>query len=124
MRRIVAVVFAVLVTTGALSAADKKLMHCFLFTPIENATKTDWDAFYKATDQLPSKIPGLGHVWTGKLRRPFSTANGTRQYGVCMEFNDEAALKTYADHAAHKEWQAVYEKVRQPGTTTFDLVGQ
>jgi hypothetical protein len=45
-----------------------------------------------------------------------------RSYGVCMEFKDEAALKTYADHAAHKQWEAVYEKVRQPGTTSFDIL--
>jgi hypothetical protein len=124
MKRIVAVLFACAMTAGALSAAEKKLMHCFAFTTIEQASAADWDAFRSATAELPKKIPGLTDVWYGKLRSPMRTPNGARSYGVCMEFKDEAALKTYADHEAHKQWQAAYEKVRQPGTTTFDILGE
>jgi hypothetical protein len=121
-------------------------MHCFLFTPVEAATDADWQAFHKATDALPGKIPGLERVWYGKLRRPFAVhtvdqAAGkklgageksvqatverrVREHGVCMEFADEAALKTYGDHPAHKQWEEAYFKVRQPGTNTFDILGQ
>lgn len=131
--------------TASLSAADKKLMHCFYFTPIENASQADWDAFHKATEALPGKIPGLTRVWHGKLMRPatqFSTDAETRKklqggeakatgpvtarvrtHGICMEMDNEAALKTYAGHPAHKEWESLYGKVRQPGTMTFDIVG-
>ena len=48
-------------------AAEKTLMHCFAFTPIESASQAEWDAFYKATDELPKKIKGLKRVWYGKL---------------------------------------------------------
>jgi hypothetical protein len=131
---------------GVLSAGEKKLMHCFAFTAIEGASQADWQAFQKATDELPGKIPGLNKVWHGKLRRNLSifgvnrearkkfrdgekkvTAEVTltsRQYGVCMEMDDGAALKTYAGHAAHEGWVEVYSKVRQPGTTTYDIIGQ
>ncbi|MBM3776492.1 MAG: hypothetical protein FJW37_15230 [Acidobacteria bacterium] len=131
---------------GILGAGEKKLMHCFAFTPIETATDAEWQAFFKATDELPKKIPGLTRVWHGKLRTPltvysvspdaskqFSDTNQKatgevtrrrRAHGVCMEMNDEAALKTYAAHPAHAEWVEVYSKVRQPGTTTFDILGQ
>ncbi len=124
--------------------ADGKLMHCFYFTPIEAATQADWNEFRKATLDLPAKIPGLRRVWMGKLRAPFrqvtadreavkrlgagekdvsATVNvRVREYGVCMEFDDEAALKAYAPHPAHKEWETVYGKVRQPGTMTFDIL--
>lgn len=133
-------------TAGVLSAGEKKLMHCFAFTPIDEASQADWRAFSEATDALPGKIPGLNKVWHGKLRRNLSiftvdrearkklaagekkvTAEVTltvRQYGVCMEMDSEAALQTYADHPAHKEWEQVYSKVRQPGTTTYDIIGQ
>jgi hypothetical protein len=119
-------------------------MHCFYFTAVEGATAADWDAFHKATEALPGKIPGLTRVWHGKLRMPVGifnpdqetarklrggekSATGTvtmvpRQYGVCMEMNGPEALKEYAAHPAHKEWDAVYQKVRQYGTTTFDIV--
>ncbi len=122
MVRIVAVVFAVCLFAGVMSAADGKLMHCFTFTAIEGATAADWDAFYKASDALPGKVPGLLHVWAGKLSHPQRVGDAVRQYGACMEFSDQAALKAYADSAGRKEWFAVYEKVRVPGTTTFDIL--
>jgi Stress responsive A/B Barrel Domain len=122
MVRIVAVVFAMCLLAGAMSAADGKLMHCFAFTAIESATPAEWDAFYKASDALPGKIPGLGHVWVGKLSRPLKVGDAVRQYGACMEFSDEGALKAYAVSAGRKEWMATYEKVRVPGTTTFDIL--
>jgi antibiotic biosynthesis monooxygenase (ABM) superfamily enzyme len=122
MTRIVAVVFAVCLFAGVMSAADGKLMHCFAFTAIESATAADWDAFYKASDALPGKVPGLMHVWVGKLRRPLRAGDAVRQYGACMEFRDEAALTAYAGSAGRKEWFAVYEKVRVEGTTTYDIL--
>jgi hypothetical protein len=132
---------------GSLAAAEKgKLMHCFYFTTVENASEADWNAFYAATDQLPSQIPGLLGVWHGKLSRPqtlLSTdaetrkklaageksvsgpvSSAVRQYGVCMAMADQAALKAYADSAAHKAWVEKYSKVRVEGTSTFDIVGR
>ncbi|MGH9627535.1 MAG: hypothetical protein ACRD7E_04210 [Bryobacteraceae bacterium] len=144
MPRLAACVGAAALFAGTLSAAEDTLMHCFAFTPVENVSDADLKAFYKATDALPDKIPGVKRVWYGKLRRPlpqFSTSADTRKklaggeksatgdvtmstraYGVCMEMDDEKALQTYADHPAHKEWGEVYEKVRVPGTTTFDII--
>ena len=100
----------------------------------------------QATDALPGKIPGLKRVWYGKLARPLTITNLTdaearkklaadgktsgdvtslrRQHGVCMEFQDEAAFKAYGPNPAHKDWEAVYGKVRVPGTTTFQILAQ
>ena len=105
-------------------------MHCFAFTEIEEATEADWKAFMAATNELPSKIDGLDKVWVGKLRRPLRQYGrnrdepSVRQWGVCMEMTDEEALSIYAGHAAHTAWVKVYEKVRVPGTTTFDILGE
>jgi hypothetical protein len=110
--------------TGMAAAGEKKLMHCFAFTPIESATPAEWRAFYEATDQLPKKIPGISHVWYGKLRRSLDAGGSVRKYGVCMEMASEDTLKTYTDHAFHKQWMDVYSKVREEGTTTFDILGQ
>jgi len=131
---------------GIVSAGEKKFLHCFYFTVVDNATDADWQAFFKATDELPNKIPGVSRVWYGKLSRPMGilsttddetrkkliaegTATGpikrlVRQFGVCMEMADEAALKAYAAHPFHKEWEAVYFKVRQPGTNSMDFMGK
>ena len=144
--RIAMVVTCFLLFAGMASAGEKKLMHCFYFTAVENAPDADWQAFYKATDELPNKIPGLSRVWYGKLTGPMAVlttadaetrkkliAEGTatgpvtrlvRQYGVCMEMADEATLKVYADHPYHKTWEAAYFKIRQPGTNSMDFMGK
>lgn len=125
MFRTLAVVLCGLsIGAGVASAGQKTLMHCFTFTPIESAADADWKAFYSATDQLVSKVDGLVHVWYGKLANPQHAGDAVRTYGACMEFKDAASLKKYADDPAHKDWLKVYEKVRQPGTTTFNLQGQ
>ena len=137
---------ALVLLAGVLSAGENKLMHCFYFTPVDSATQADWQAFFKATDELPNKIPGLTRVWYGKLSRPLAIlstsdaetrkkliADGTatgpvtrvvREFGVCMEMADEAALKVYAAHPYHKEWEAAYFKVRKYGTNTVDFMGK
>ena len=137
----------VLSATAAM-AGEKSVMHCFAYTPIAEATQADWDAFNKATSELPTKIKGIKRVWHGKLARPLAQyslttqdaearkkvmadGKGTtdvavmrREYGACMEFESEAAFKAYGADPAHKEWEAVYSKVRKPGTTTYQIIGQ
>jgi hypothetical protein len=115
--------------SGTALAGEKKLMHCFAFTVIDEATDADWKAFAAATDALPGKIPGLTKVWHGKLARPLTIYNAKgekslRQHGVCMEMENQAALAKYASNPAHAEWMAVYEKVRKAGTTTYDILGE
>lgn len=144
MNRLSRVLVLVLASVTWMAAAEGKLMHCFYFTAVESASEADWQAFFKATDELPKKIPGLYRVWYGKLLRPLQVLTTdkevmqklrsgekevtgpvralSRQWGVCMEMQDENALKAYADHPAHREWEQVYFKVRQPGTTTVDIV--
>lgn len=113
-----------LLFAGAAPAGEKKLMHCFAFTAVEGATAADWNAFYKATDELPKKIKGLTRVWYGKLQSPLRTGGATRQYGVCMEMENAEVRKKYGDDPAHAAWDEAYSKVRVEGTTTFDILGQ
>lgn len=105
-------------------AGEKKLMHCFAFTVIDTATPADWDAFYKATDEIPKKIKGVSHVWYGKLASPLSHNGAKRTFGVCMEMDNAAARKAYGDDPYHKTWTDAYDKVHVDGTTTYDILGQ
>jgi hypothetical protein len=116
--------FSVFSGTGL--AGEKGLMHCFAFAPLSDATEADWEAFYKVSDELPGKVEGLQKIWVGKLRAPakLNPNADPREYGACMLFDDADALKEYGDHAAHRAWEEVYFKVRQPGSTTFDVIGQ
>ncbi len=115
---------AALLLAGTALAGEKKVMHCFAFTAISSATQADWDAFYKATDEIPKKIKGVTHVWAGKLNRPLNVGDATRQYGVCMEMDSMDVRKAYGSDPYHKVWTDAYAKVREEGTTTFDLLGQ
>lgn len=139
-------IVGLLLSAGIAAAGEKKLMHCFAFTVIPEATEADWSAFRAATDALPGKVAGLTKVWHGKLRAPVNintvdaaaskklgagekdvaaTANRLRRtYGVCMEMNDAAAFAAYGKDPQHDAWVKAYEKVRVAGTTTFQILGE
>jgi antibiotic biosynthesis monooxygenase (ABM) superfamily enzyme len=102
---------------------ERTLMHVFAYTPVDNATQQDYAAFETATRDMVGKIPGLRKVWVGKLREPTPAENDRiRTYGVAMEFDSLDALAAYAHHPVHAEWNKLYERVRQQGTTTLDIV--
>ncbi len=110
--------------TAQSGTTEKTLMHAFAYTAIEEATEEDFEAFTNATADMVGKIPGLQKVWVGKLRLPLTQGERERTHGVAMEFDDEAALAVYAEHPAHDAWIEVYDRVRVPGTTTFDILGE
>jgi hypothetical protein len=136
-------------SSSAAFAGQKTVMHCFAWTPVKEATAADWQAFYQASDALPKKIKGIKKVWYGKLAGPLgqtqmqgSLDDATlkkyrageaitvpvtrvpREYGMCMEMTDAAALKAYDTAPYHKTWTDAYAKIRVDGTTTFNILGQ
>jgi len=142
-----AVCAASLFLTSAAHAGDKKLMHCFAWTSIKDASTADWDAFFKASDALPSKVKGITHIWYGKLASPLSQYNidakgdaqqklrageatpvtaqrVPRDWGMCMEMAGPDTLKAYDTDQYHKTWTDAYAKIRVEGTTTFNILGQ
>jgi antibiotic biosynthesis monooxygenase (ABM) superfamily enzyme len=106
------------------ATAEQTLMHVFAFTPREEATPQDFEAFRQATIAMVGQIPGFRRVWVGKLREPLPVETRIHTWGVAMEFDDTAALEVYADHPAHEAWVKVYDKVRVPGTATLDILSQ
>jgi hypothetical protein len=148
MTRLAAVAAAILISTGAAHAGEKKLMHCFAWTSIKEATPADWLAFFKASDAMPGKIKGVSKVWYGKLVAPLGqtmagkidaesqkklragesvtgeVSRVTRDWGMCMEMAGEDALKAYDTDPYHKIWTDAYAKIRVDGTTTFNIIGQ
>lgn len=146
-RTILAACSTALLLSTAAQAGEKKLLHCFAFTSIQEATPAQWDAFFKTSDELPRKIKGISKVWYGKLSAPLSQYSVTadadaqkklrageaatvpakrmaRDWGMCMEMADAETLKAYGSDPFHKTWVDAYSKVRVEGTTTFNLLGQ
>jgi hypothetical protein len=146
MKRLLTAAATLLLTSGLVAAGEKGMMHCFAFTVIPEATDADWKAFAEATDKWPSKFKGIQKVWHGKLRAPLAqftvdaearkklAAGGKdvetkgnrlmRQHGVCMLMEGPGTLKEYTATPYHKEWTAIYEKVRVAGTTTYDILAE
>lgn len=146
--RAAAVAGFVMLSAPFAHGGDKTVMHCFAWTPIQEATPEDWSAFYKASDALPHKIKGIRRVWYGKLVDPLSQAQlvktdsdafrkyqagetvssnvrrAAREFGMCMEMSSAAALKAYDTDPYHKIWTEAYAKIRVDGTTTFNILGQ
>src|SRR5437868_5196096 len=122
MRNLFLCIAGALLLASTVTAGEKKLMHCFAFTSKQGASQADWDAFYKATDELPKKIKGLSKVWYGKL--DWAGGQPARDFGVCMEMASPAVREAYGSDPAHDEWNKAYQKVYTPGTTTFDMHGQ
>src|ERR1041385_8751368 len=140
LTRIAATAATLLLLAGTANAADKTLMHCFAWTSIKEATPTEWQAFFKASDAMPSKIKVVKKVWYGKLAQTLGQVSVTqidpearkkaaagekvnaevqrtpRDWGMCMELTSLDALKTYDADPYHKEWTSAYEKVRVDGT--------
>lgn len=147
MRKLINSLTGTFLLAASLSAGQPNMMHCFAFTVEEKATPADWEAFYKASNELPKQMKGIvNRVWFGKLQNPLAQyavpadarkklqagekeveakiGYRPRQWGMCMEFKGLNNLKAYADHPFHKQWVDVYSKVRVAGTTTFDILGQ
>ncbi len=112
--------FAGGILVGQRTVAPKKtLIHAFAFQPVEGTTPAQLDELWSATRKMAGEIPEMRSIWMGKV-----TNRSGNFYGVAMEFDNQAGLKVYADHAAHRAWEQVYFKVRQEGTQSYDIQGQ
>src|SRR6266481_6023136 len=100
---------------GNQTAGQKTLLHVFAYSPLGTATQQDFENFKKETEGMVGKIPGLKKVWVAKLREPFPAGDKIRTFAVAMEFDDLPALNAYAGNPVHKQWEQVYERVREQG---------
>jgi len=73
------------------------------------------EARQKAIDgvkTMAERIPGIKNVWLKTLRVQSPTQDRPFDAVFAIEFADEAAVKAYADHPAHAEWEKIYLAVR------------
>ena len=62
---------------------------------------------------MAAAIPGIKNVWIKTLKVQGPSQDKPFDAAFVMEFENEAALKAYADHSAHKQWESVYVPVRE-----------
>ena len=106
------------------ASTEKGTVHAVAWTAGESFTPQGFEDFKKATADLIGTMPGLKRAWVGKLRVPLVVGEVTRNYGLILEFEDLKTREAYSTHPARVPWAKVWEKIRIPGSTNFDVIGE
>ena len=112
---------AVLLTFGANtfsaepSTSPKSVIHVVTVKWKADATPQQIQAALDGVKALPASYPGITRVWIKSIK-----VHGGKSNAFVMEFADEAALKSYADSPAQKEWYKVYTPIREE-SASFDI---
>jgi len=104
--------------TGAVFAADtmpKTVIHVISVKWTADATPAQIDKALRGAEALPSKYPGIVHVWTRPIKKQLPEGYS---HVIVMEFASEDALKNYADSEAQKKWYEAYMPIREESRTS------
>ena len=127
-RKIVVMMFVALVFCAGYVAGQQKaattktLIHSAAWTASKDFNTKDFEAFRAVVGGLIGKVPGLKTAWVGKLQKPITVDGVTRDYGIVLEFADEATWNTYVAKRP-QEFEDAFAKIRIPGSTNFNTMG-
>jgi hypothetical protein len=132
-RKAVLTAFAcALLGAGSTKAANefgkpKSVIHFITLFYKDGATEEDKKTVMKATEKMASEVPGIKNIWLKPVRvqgdvqekQPDGSVKVRRMTdAIVIEFESEAAFKAYADHPAHKAWEAIYTPLRGQSRTS------
>ncbi len=103
---------------------EKSMIHCAAWTAKDGLTQAEFDTFKSSLSELPDLFPGLNRVWVGKLGTEVTYNNEKRDHAIALEFESYEAKRAYSESKRRPEWLAMFETVRKPGSTSFDLIGE
>lgn len=106
-----------LMATGALAgdATPKTVIHVITVKWKSDASQAQIDRALQTVAVLPSKYPGIKHVWTKPIKKQIPEGYSTI---IVMEFADESALKQYVDSPAQKSFYDAYMPIREESRTS------
>jgi antibiotic biosynthesis monooxygenase (ABM) superfamily enzyme len=106
-----------LILTGALAqdATPKTVIHVITVKWKSDASQAQIDRALQTVAALPSKYPGIKHVWTKPIKKQIPEGYSTV---IVMEFADESALKEYVDSPAQKSFYDAYMPIREESRTS------
>jgi len=96
------------VSATAAETAPKSVIHVVSVKWKSEATPEQIKAALDGVQALPKAYPGITRVWTNTIKK-----QGDWSAVFVMEFASEAALKSYADSDAQKEWYKAYLPIRE-----------
>ena len=106
-----------LMASGALAqdASPNSVIHVITVKWKSNTSEAQIDKALQAISALPSKYPGIKHVWTKPIKKQIPEGYNTV---IVMEFANESALKQYADSPAQKSFYEAYMPIREESRTS------
>jgi len=103
---------------------QKSMIHCAAWTAKDGLTQAQFNQFKAGLSKLPEMFPGLQRVWVGKLGAEVTYNNEKRDHAIALEFKDYQAKQNYSSSPRREEWLKMFETVRKPSSTNFDLIGE
>jgi hypothetical protein len=92
----------------------KSILHVVTVKWKADSTAAQQQAALDGVKTMAAKIPGVTNIWIKKIKvQPYGDGGAV----FAMEFKDQAAFDTYANHPAHKEWEAIYIPIREESRT-------
>lgn len=95
----------------------KSLVHVVTLKWNVGSSAADRQKAIDGVKTMAAKIPGVTNVWLKTVKVQGASQELPFDAAFVMEFKDEAAFKAYADHPAHKEWEAIYLPLRETSRT-------
>lgn len=95
----------------------KSLVHVVTLKWKADASAADRQKAIDGVKTMAAKIPGVTNIWLKTVKVQGPSQEMQFDAAFVMEFKDEAAFKAYADHPAHKEWEAIYLPLRESSRT-------
>jgi hypothetical protein len=105
----------------------KSVIHVVTLYYKDGTTDAQKKAVLDGIEKMAASIPGIKNVWLRPIKvqgnvqekQPDGTVqNKMMTDAFVIEFENEEALKVYADHPAHKEWEKIYVPVRGQSRTS------
>ena len=85
------------------------IIHVVTVQWTDDSTPAQQQAAIDGVKTMAAEIPGIKNIWIKPVRvQP-------REYNAAfaIEFENKAAADAYADHAAHKAWEKIYQPIHK-----------
>ena len=105
------------------ATTQKTTIHAAAWTARADLTPQEFERFKAETAAMVGVVPGLKRAWVGKLRAPATFDGNKRDYGIVLEFDNVKSKEAYSDKHP-MPWYEDFGKIRQPGSSNFDVVGE
>ncbi len=90
----------------------KTVIHVVTVKWKPEATPQQRQKALEGVKEMAEKIPGIKNIWLKTLRVQGTSMENPYDAAFVIEFENEAAIKTYETHPQHEEWYKVYIPIR------------